>query len=189
MAVAPVNKTTETRMGDGSVRFLVGYLLIATVLSLYLVYALWAAQPNVETSKAPEPACGAGASPALTDIYPTRVNVGSTGNIWLLGCGFTNTMQVKFDATQHAALFVDATHIRVGLTGTDAATPGTVVITLSNGATDVGSKDLSIVPAQVVWRPFGIGPSILSLEVQLLLMVLFTGAFGSCIFALKSVAD
>jgi hypothetical protein len=36
---------------------------------------------------------------------------------------------------------------------------------------------------------FFVGGSRISLEVQLLLLVLFTGAFGSCVYALKSLAD
>src|ERR1022692_3276700 len=46
-----------------------------------------------------------------------------------------------------------------------------------------------MVPASVCWKFLGAGPCPISQEVQLLLMVLFTGALGSCVYALKSMAD
>ena len=126
----------------------------------------------------------------LTNLYPEWINVGSTvSDVLILGCGFTAATQVKFNGTQHASLFVDASHIRVGLTGADVAAPGAVVVTLSDGGADFGSGVLTIVPPALHWRFFRAGPWTISQEVQLLLLVLFTGAFGSCVYALKSLAD
>jgi hypothetical protein len=48
---------------------------------------------------------------------------------------------------------------------------------------------LTIVPPEVDWQFLRIGRLTISLEVQLLLLVFFTGAFGSSIYALKSLAD
>jgi len=45
-----------------------------------------------------------------------------------------------------------------------------------------------IVNQAVHWRFFWM-PQTISVDVQLLLLVLFTGAFGSCVYALKSLAD
>ena len=187
--MAPVSATTHEPMGKRS-WFLIVYLLIVTVLTFYVVYSLWSAQPRVAEGRVPATNCVPGASPVLSNLYPEWVNVGSTASdVLILGCGFTTATQIKFNGTLHSALLVDASHIRVGLAGADVAAAGNVVVTLSNGAADFGSAVLSMVPASVCWKFLGAGPCPISQEVQLLLMVLFTGALGSCVYALKSMAD
>jgi len=187
MASADIN--VHTPMAKSSSRFLLGYLLAAMALALYVVCSLWSAQPRAATGRVPTPACTVGAS-GLANLYPEWVNVGSAApDILILGCGFAATTQVKFNGAPHPALFVDAGHIRAALTGTDVATAGNVVVTLSNGGVDFGSGVLTVAPAIVTWQPFGSSPQPISQELQLLFMVLFTGAFGSCVYALKSLAN
>jgi len=177
-------------MDKKSIWFLTGYLLVATVLTSYMIYSLWSARPRNTPGQTPTPKCTAGAGPVLSNLYPDRVGVGSTlSDFLIIGCAFTSTTQVKFNGTQHAALFVDAGHIRAALTSADVAAPGTVVVTLSNAGADFGSGVLTIVPPEVDWQFFRVGRLTISLEVQLLLLVLFTGAFGSSVYALKSLAD
>lgn len=181
--------TLQTAMDKRSSWFLIGYLLAATILTSYLIYSLWSAQPWVASGQVPVPKCTNGV-PMLSNLYPERVSVGATvSDFLIIGCGFTATTQVKFNGTQHAALFVDANHIRAALTSTDVAAVGTVVVTLSNGGNDFGSGVLTTVPSEVYWRFLRARPWVITLEVQLLLLVLFTGAFGSCVYALKSLAD
>src|SRR5678816_2200398 len=103
MAVIPVSTSSQIHMRDRSVRFLVGYLIIAAALSFYMVYTLWSAKPGIAAGQVPGLTCAPGASQALTDIYPAQVDVGATTDVLLLGCGFTNPI-VKFNTTQHAAL-------------------------------------------------------------------------------------
>jgi hypothetical protein len=105
-----------------------------------------------------------------------------------MGCGFPQSTVVKFNGTQHQALIVDANHIRVGLSAADVAGAGTVVITLSSGGADFGSGLLTVAPSGVYWQFFADRRSITQ-EVQILLLMLFTGAFGSCVYALKSLGD
>ena len=187
--MADVSTSTEIPMGKASVRFLAGYLLFATTLTGYTIFSLWSAQPRVATGQVPAPDCSGALKPILSGLYPEWVNVGSTSDVLLLGCHFAATTQVKFNGTQHAALFVDSSHIRVTLTGADVAAAGTLVVTLSNGGSDFGSGILKVVPPAVYWQFFWTGPWTISQEVQLLLMVLITGAFGACVYALKSFAD
>jgi len=176
--VAAANSSTPTPMGKGRTRFLVVYLLVATTLTFYAVYSLWPAQPQIAPSHVPAPACAAAAGPALSSLYPPSLSVGSTvSNILILGCGFTTATQVKVNGTQRSAVFVDASHVRVALTDADVAAVGSMVVTLSSGGADFGSGVLAI------------GPATISQELQLLLMVVFAGAFGSCVYALKSLAD
>ena len=188
--MAPVSSGTDVPMSPSSTRFLIGYLLIATSLTFYLVYSLWSAQPQIAAGRVPMPVCGASAGPMLSNLYPEWVNVGSTASdVLILGCGFTTETHVKFNGAQHSALFVDSSHIRVGLTSAEVAAAGAVVVTLSNGATDFGSGVLTVVPPGVFWHFFRTVHGPIGQEVQLLLIVLFTGAFGSCVYALKSLAD
>jgi len=190
MAPATTSTSTQTPMGSGSVRFLIFYLIIATVLSFYTVYGLWSAQPKVAADSIQTPDCTPPVVAKLTGINPRLVNVGSSGSdVLIVGCGFLPTTQVKFNGTLHPSLVVDASHIRVTLTATDVVAAGTTIITLANGAVDFGSGMLTLIPASVTWQLFGAGPWTISQEVQLLLMVLFTGAFGSCVYSLKSLAD
>lgn len=180
---------TQRPMSNKSVKFLVGYLLITAAVTFYIAYSLWAAEPLVAAREAPVPGCAAGPSPRLTNIYPNRVSLGSPVDVLLIGCGLPMATVVKFNGTQHQDLFVDASHIRVGLTAADMAAAGTVVVTLSSGGVDFGSGLLIIAPSAVYWQVVGRGPWPINQEVQILLMVLFTGALGSCIYALKSLAD
>jgi hypothetical protein len=106
-----------------------------------------------------------------------------------IGCNFPAASAIKFNGTLHQALFVDASHISIGLTAADVAAAGVVAITLSSAGADYGSGMLSIVPPAVYWNFFGTGPRPLSPDVQLLLMVLTIGAFASSVYALKSLSD
>ncbi len=184
-----VSATNQTPMCNLSVRFLIGYLLITTALTFYVVFSLWSAQPRADRVEAPK--CSAGTTgPVLLDLYPNRVNVGSTASdVLIRGCGFPPATQVKFNGAQHPARVVDAGNIRLDLSSTDVAAAGTAVITLSSGLNDFGSAVLTIGPPAVYWQFLTGGPWTISQEVLLLLMVLFTGALGASVYALKSLAD
>jgi hypothetical protein len=181
---------THTPMRKRRVRLLIFYLLIATVLSFSLIYSLWSAEPRVAAGKVPVPNCDGRPGPALTNLYPEFVNVGATApDVLIIGCGFPPATTVKFNGTQHPFLYVDASHIRIALTAADVATASNVVVTLTNAGADFGSAVLPIIPVSVHWQFLFLGPCPISQEVQLLLMVVFTGAFGSCVYSLKSLAD
>jgi hypothetical protein len=188
-----INTNTQAvtdKMDKKSTGFLTGYLLVATMLTSYLVYSLWSAQLRASAGQPAVPKSTPAAARVLSALYPDRVSVGSTlSDFLIIGSGFTVNTQVKFNGTQHAALLVDANHIHAGLTSADVAAPATVVVTLSEDGTEFGSAVLTIVPTEVDWHLFLLGTKKINLEVQLLLLVLFTGAFGSCVYALKSLAD
>jgi hypothetical protein len=170
--------------------FLTGYLLAVVLLTAYLVCSLWSARASITVGQIPVPKCATNGNALLSNLYPDKVSVGSSSSDFLIvGCGFSSTTQVKFNGTQHAALFVDASHIRTGFTNADISAPGTVVVTLSQGGIDIGSGVLKISPPEVDWRFLGLGPIKISLEIQLLILVFLIGAFSSSIYALKSLAD
>lgn len=85
----------------------------------------------------------------------------------------------------------DANHVRVGVTSSDVSAPGTVVLTLSDPSSksEFASAPVSILPPSVDWSLLSFGPWNISREVQLLLLVLFTGVFGSSVYSLKSLGD
>jgi len=176
-------------MSDRSVISLAVYLLAIVVLSFYLVYALWSAQPQAEMGPVPAPDCKAVTAPAFAQVYPARVAVGGAQDVWVIGCGFTGKTQVKINAAAHQALFMDASHIRVSLAPADLLNPGSALIALADGEAVFDSRALAIVPAGVLWQPFGLPPRPLSQEVQFLLLVLIVGVLGSTIYALKSMAN
>jgi hypothetical protein len=185
---------TQTEMDSKSAWALTAYLLVATVLSCCLVYSLWSAKSRAEPDQAPPPPKEC-TNTALSNLYPDKITIGSTvSDFLIIGCGFTSATTVKFNGAPHAALFADGNHIRVPLTSADVASAGTLVITLTkpeqNEEKEIGSGVLTIVPPTVDWRFFlWSGSMTVSYEVQLLLMVLFTGAFASSVYALKSLAD
>ena len=171
-------------MGRGKTNFLIAYLLFGTVLTGYVFYSLCAAKPNVDPG-APPPAQCTGASPKLSGLYPLHVNAGAAAEVLLLGCQFnTGSTKIMVNGAVRGPLSVDSSHIRVGLGSADLAAPGTVVVTLLNGNTEFGSGVFIVGPPAVSF-----GARNISQEAQLLLMVLFIGAFGSCVYALKSLAD
>jgi hypothetical protein len=131
------------------------------------------------------------AKAAATSVrsYPAQVNAGSVAEVLLVGCQFTKEVKLKVNGIERIPLSVEATQIRVGLSSTETANVGGVFLTLSNGSTDIGSTVLKVVTPSVDWNLFLLGNSNISQEAQLLLMVLFIGAFGSCVYALKSLAD
>jgi hypothetical protein len=180
-------------MDSGWVIFLSVYLVTTALLSLYSVYALWAAERPPESVVPAPPACGAAA--AVTGVLPKSVAIGFSGDIVISGCGFVNGTLVAFNGAPHLAVNIDANHMRVPLAPADVIAPVNIIVTLTNPAvppapaTAIGTISFTVVPATVSWSLFSFGPWNISLEVQLLLMVLLTGAFGSCTYALKSLAD
>jgi hypothetical protein len=179
---------TATPVAQKTVFGLATYLITASVLTGYAFVGLWSAQPQLRSGTAPAPACAADPKPKLTNVYPDRVNAGAA-DVLAIGCNFPSTSTVKLNGTAHQALFVDTSHIRVALTAADTAAPGAIVITLSDKNSDYGSGAFNVVTAVVYWTIFGRGPWSISGDVQLLLLALTMGAFGSAVYALKSLAD
>lgn len=183
------DSTPQNKASRGPVRILLAYLLASTALTCYLVLSLWSAQSGVRAGAVPvPPQCSAGVA-SLTGLNPGEVSAGSSSDVLLVGCGFAASTQARINGTQHSLLLVDASHIRLNLGATDVPAAGAVVLTLSDHGVDFGSTVITVGPPSVSWRPFGWEIEHLNQEVQLLLIALLTGAFGSSVYALKSMAD
>jgi hypothetical protein len=167
------------------------YLLLAALLSCWLLLSLWFAKPKAETEPVPQPQKDC-AEPVVSGLLPSKVTIATTeSDFVVVGCGFTEQhAKVKINGSPHAAIVTDAHQITVPLTTADVASAGNFVVTVLNDDKEVGSKLLTVIPPTVEWHfPLWPGQPAISYEVQLLLMVLFVGAFASSIYALKSLAD
>jgi hypothetical protein len=179
---------------------LLAYLLLATLFSCAWMISLWSAQPGAPAI-AERPSCTGVKAPALTGLTPDRLSVGTAdATVYLRGCGLPEQPLVTLNGVPQPAQRVDAETVRVELADTDTAAPGTLHLALamdvpgSDGGTiakrEIGSRVLRVAPARLDWHYLpSANPWSIGLEVRLLLLVLFTGAFGSCVYALKSFAD
>jgi len=177
---------------------LVAYLGVATVLSGNLVYSLWSAPVKVtppESAKTPADMCKVtevNKDPkGLTRLMPNAAAVGSAVDVQLLGCGFTKDTVVQFNGAKHAILYVNSGQITLPLTGKDIATTESYALTLyakdgDAAAFGTGQVWVDMPIAQWKWLCFS---GAINQESLLLLLVAFMGAFGSSVYALKSLAD
>lgn len=187
----PTPTSTNTPLGPRGVWVLTTYLLLAALLSCWLLLSLWFAKPKAEAEPAPQPQKDC-AEPVASGLLPSIVTIATTeSDFVVVGCGFTEQhTKVKINGNPHAAIVTDAHQITVPLTTADVASAGNFVVTVLNDDKEVGSKLLTVIPPTVEWHfPLWPGQPAISYEVQLLLMVLFVGAFASSIYALKSLAD
>lgn len=138
------------------------------------------------------PACNAD-QPSLATTHPPPINRAAKGStITLVGCGFDQKKtQVNFDGIAHQSLVLDQNHIRIGILDADVAKVGTTTITLLNANDNkpFGTASLKVIEPTMQWSWLSLGPTPLTRETQLLLLILFVGAFGASISALKSLAD
>jgi hypothetical protein len=181
------NNDITTAM-PGVARFwLTIFLLVATGVTAYGILSLWA--PAQSPGQVPAKNCAQNSNPDLSNIYPDRVDTGSAVPVLLIGCAFPKDTQVKFNGVIHGSSWVDDSHIRLDLTTADVAVANIVKITLSSKDTDYGNGVIAISPAVISWNFFGLHFAGISQELQLLLLVIFSGALGSSVYAIKSLAD
>ena len=171
-----------------NIPLLAAYLLGSSLLLGFLIYSLWSSRPPVVPVSPPD--CRSASKPALRSIYPARLDAGSGTGILIQGCQFTQKTQVKLNGIERAGAFIDPSHVRVLPSAADVVTPGPVVITMfAEDGTQFGSDTLWVTQPDFYWGVFGFAPWPISKEMQLLLLVLCTGAFASSVYAMKSLAD
>ena len=181
------NNDITTAM-PGVARFwLTIFLLTATGVAAYGILSLWT--PAQSLGQIPAKNCAKDSKPGLSNIYPERVDLGSAVPVLLIGCAFPEDTQVKFNGVIHGSSRVDDAHIRIDLTTADVAVANIVKITLSSQGTDYGNGAITISPAVISWDFFGHHFPGINEELQLLLLVIFSGALGSSVYSIKSLAD
>ena len=187
-AVIPLAVGSKS-MSKSRIGWLAGFLLVVTVLTGFADYSLWSSRPTNDSIPAQN--CGGVSAPIVKGVYPARLDVGSSTGILLQGCSFPSDppVKVKINGVERVPTFVDSSHIRVVLNTNDVAVTGPLLITLSKDKEEFASETVWVVAPSFYWKILGFSPLDISLEMQLLLLVLCTGAFGSSIYALKSLAD
>ena len=184
------NCESRTPMGKAPRWFLAGYLLAFSILAVLAIVSLWAPESSLQLGKPPAPACDQAAGPKVTSVFPDRLALGSTfSDLQIVGCGFSPATQVRFNGTQRAVLYSDSSHLRSEVTGIDVAAVGSIAISVYKDGADIGSGVLVIVPMKVDWKFLWFQPLPISYELQILLLVLAMGAFGSGVYSLKSLAN
>jgi hypothetical protein len=190
---------TDLPVNKSSVRWLLLYLIAATVVSGFAFVTLWSAQPQTNTP--PVPVC-TGAVPKLTNMFPDRVAVGTAIDILAIGCNFPPIAgtTLTINGNPHALQSGDTGKMRISLSSADVATAGTLTLAFTSGGTAFATGKFEVVqPAMnggcpltgclvgctVLWW----GPWFITVDVQLLLLVMVSGIFGSSVYALKSLAD
>jgi hypothetical protein len=164
--------------------FLTVYLAAFVVFTGWGVYKLWGVNPeftqvialpaNPDEKRVPGP-------PNLSRIVPDTV-AGNAAKITIVGAGFATNTVVKLDNAIRQQAYIDANHITISLAAADLTTEATNVLTLNDGKTDFGTGRIQIVKGQAgEWK--------VTQDMQFLLLVLLMGAFGSCVYGLKTLAD
>jgi Putative Ig domain len=183
--------------------FLFFYLVIAGLVTIYFVYGLWAAEPQAaqwrpaaepKYEDAEKPAAG---TPKIKLIDPQTVTIGiGQASLRVFGYNFTKDSRVRFDDVDRLTQYVNEHQLVVPLSNSYFTTPGAIVITVANGernANVVTSDAVTLVVEAAgsirgEWRVLGCQIPIRQ-ESRLILLVLFTGAFGACMSGLPSLAD
>ena len=180
---------TNQRMTSNEVVRLASYLLAVTVLSGYMISSLWSPERRGNTGTFPAPNCTEIKTPKLTNVYPFPISASTATDIWLVGCNFPSTTVVKVNGVEHQPLLVEPNRIRVALAASEVSDAGSMVVSLLNGTTELGTGAVNVTAPIQEWRVFGMNPRPIAPEVRLLLLVLFTGMFGSSVYSLKSLGD
>ncbi|MCM8596673.1 Ig domain-containing protein [Accumulibacter sp.] len=179
----------QERMSTSTRLVIALYLGVLSIASCVAIAVLWSAEAQLTTEPRPKPACK-GESPQLAGLHPSRVAVGTVpAPVLLVGCNFPADTLIKLNGASRPGQLLDQQHLRVELNRGDVSSGGTIVVTASTKAGDFGSDYLDVVQPQNSVSLFGWGPWSIGNELRLLLLVLLSGCFGSCVYALKSMAD
>jgi len=192
MADQPGPMHKATRIG------LLLYLLVLSALFLYFVYGLWAAapapitQPSVSPPDLKEKSGPANDVPQIVQITPERFLIGAgRPTVRIFGYNFDNASQVRLDDAARQTRYINQHELVVTLGASDFDTPGAIVVSVANGDKKSNAVTLLVESpgeATGAWKIFW-GTRTLANEPRLLLLVIFAGAFGASIMALRSLAD
>ena len=174
------------------------YLLISSALFLYFVFGLWAAapapiaQPAVEPPDLTEQAGPADNVPQIVQIAPERLTIGADRpTVRIFGHNFDDASQVRLDDVARQTRHINQHELVAALGTSDFENPGVIVMSVVNGEQTSNAVTLLVeLPGATTgaWKIFW-WTRTLSNEPRLLLLVIFAGAFGASIMALRSLAD
>jgi len=188
----------DGRMQLWKASFLVVYLVLFTLVTTYAVQTLWQADPQLPMQVPPsEPTCAdvkSDAGPVIKDLDPAKLMIGTERtDILVLGCNFVDGDQVSFGSEKRLANRVDDKHLKVSLATKDFRSPGTMQLQVVPAAPAQPSNAVPLTidsaARQTAKWQFLWWSTVISEELRLLLLVIFAGTLGSCVYALKSIGD
>jgi hypothetical protein len=188
------------------------YLIASAALSVYALYGLWRLDPAALIESAgrgtfPDTDKLKGGASTIRNVDPARLEVaGTQSTLKVYGYNFDESSKVRLNGVERAPLFVDEHELVVTLTPGDAAMPTILSVTVAkpkqeqNAPADPtkDAKQAKDATSNVIEVPIGHVfvkwiflwfEATFSLEVRLILLVLFTGAFAASIYGIKSFAD
>src|SRR6516164_10482217 len=136
--------SADAQVDKAAARWLMAYLIAATVVSGFAFVTLWAAQPQTNTP--PVPVC-TGAVPKLTNMYPDRVAAGTAIDILAIGCNFPPIAgtTLTINGAPHALQSGDTGKMRISLTSADVATAGTLTLVFTNAGAAFATGKFEVV--------------------------------------------
>jgi hypothetical protein len=184
--------------------FLLLYFIVVTCLVGYLTCTLWLATPkenppdstNISlgcTDKASDP-------PQITRLDPDNVAIGENYvNVAVYGCNLKGDPKVRFNGLERQSNSSGDNELIVPLQASDFAAAGNIAVSVetkdpknANGPVLKSNiRNLRIKPAsdiKTIWLVWG-GKKEITLELRLILLVLFTGALSAAVSGLKSFVD
>jgi hypothetical protein len=177
------------------------YLIASAAFSVYALYGLWRLDPAALVEPAgrgefPDAGKPPPDVPKIRNVDPARLEVGGTqSTLKLYGYNFKSTSKVRLNGVERPAQFVDEHELVVSLTANDTTTPAMLSVTVvGQKSAEPAAGDTSNVLEVPIGHVFVKWvflwtEATFSLEVRLILLVLFTGALSASIYGIKSFAD
>lgn len=129
---------------------------------------------------------------SIVEIHPESLALGATRPmVRIIGHNFGTDAQVLLDGTPRETEHISENLLMLRLATSDFAAPGAVSLVVESGGKKSNVKDLSIESSTGPTGPWSfLGWTLMiSPELRLFLLVLFTGAFGAAVAALQSLGD
>ena len=177
------------------------YLIASAAFSVYALYGLWRLDPTalvepVGRGEFPDAGKPPNDVPKIRNVDPARLEVGGTqSTLKVYGYNFTPSSKVRLNGLERPVQFVDAHELVVALTANDTTMPAMLSVTVVRQTQGEPTSDdfsnvveVPIGHVFVHWVFLG-ADTMISLEVRLILLVLFTGALSASIYGIKSFAD
>jgi hypothetical protein len=181
------------------------YLVGVSCLATYLTATLWMAEvkePPAPATNSPNCTDKAGDPPKITVLDPDSVAIGENHlNVAVWGCNLTPNPKVRFNGIERqsgpggdhelivslqASDFAGAANIAVSVETHELDAKGAPQNTLLSNVLNLKVKQASDLKA--VWMVWG-GKHEITLELRLILLVLFTGTLAASVSGMKSLVD
>jgi hypothetical protein len=184
--------------------FLFVYFVVVACLGAYMTCTLWLAAPkenpaylkpiSVDCKGVPEN------SPRITLLDPDNVAIGENYvNVAVYGCNFKGDLKVRFNGLERQASPAGENELVVPLQASDFAAAGNIAVNVETKEPKTADSpvlksnilNLRIKPAsdiKAIWLVWGCKKEI-TLELRLILLILFTGALSASVSGLKSFVD